>query len=51
MVTYNLYAAYQATETCPGWGSNMQSYLSLLKDIIKSSTNVNTYSVVVYKNY
>ena len=30
MVTQNLYAAYQTTESCSGWGANMQSYLPLL---------------------
>lgn len=49
-VTRNFYAAYQATETS-GWGTNIQSYLPLLKKIIESSTNVKTYSAVVYKNY
>ena len=50
-VTCNLYAAYQATESCFGWGTNIQSYLPLLKKISVSSTNVKTYSAVVYKNY
>ena len=48
--TRNLYAAYQATESCSGWGTNMQFYLLLLLKKLRASLML-THSAVAYKNY